>query len=170
MKLFMMFGATGGVTTIGEIIAYGSGTVPSGYLECNGASLERTGTYADLFSAIGTAWGAADSSHFNLPDLRGRFLRGWSNDETTRDPDRTTRVVSNTGGQTGNKVGTLQADKLKDHTHTVMTYSYDGVGHAGTGNTIQELHGSYNVASGSAGGSETRPINAYVMFIIKATL
>ena len=42
--------------------------IPAGYLLCNGASLVRA-SYAALFSAIGTIYGAADGSHFNLPDL-----------------------------------------------------------------------------------------------------
>jgi phage-related tail fiber protein len=63
----------------GSVIASGSQTTPGGYLLCNGAAISRT-TYADLFAAIGTAFGAGDgSATFNIPDLRGEFLRGWDN-------------------------------------------------------------------------------------------
>lgn len=48
----------------------------TGFLLCNGAAVSRT-TYAALFAAIGTKFGAGDgSTTFNLPDLRGRFLQG----------------------------------------------------------------------------------------------
>lgn len=44
---------------------------PAGYLVCNGAAVSRT-TYANLFQAIGTRFGAGDgATTFNLPDLRG---------------------------------------------------------------------------------------------------
>lgn len=53
--------------------------LPDGYLECNGSTVSRT-TYAALFAAIGTTWGAGDgSSTFRLPPFRGRFLRGFDN-------------------------------------------------------------------------------------------
>ena len=63
---------------VGTIIAMATVTVPSGYLECNGASLNR-GTYSRLFEIIGTTFGSVDASTFNLPDLRGEFLRGFDN-------------------------------------------------------------------------------------------
>lgn len=63
----------------GTIIAYADSTPPDGWLECNGQAVSRT-TYADLFAAIGTTFGAGDSlTTFNLPDLRGEFIRGWDN-------------------------------------------------------------------------------------------
>lgn len=57
---------------------YCSEIVPSGYLECNGASISRT-VYADLFAVIGTRFGSANSASFNLPETRGLFVRGWNN-------------------------------------------------------------------------------------------
>lgn len=52
-------------------------TAPAGWLKANGATVSRT-TYAALFSKIGTTFGTGDgSTTFNLPDLRGEFLRGW---------------------------------------------------------------------------------------------
>ena len=60
----------------GTIIAFAGGTVPDGYLLCNGANVSRT-TYANLFAAIGTAWGSGDgSTTFTLPNFNGRFLEG----------------------------------------------------------------------------------------------
>lgn len=63
----------------GTIIHYAGRTVPSGWLICNGAKVSRT-TYADLFAAIGTTFGAGDgSTTFTLPNLDGRFLEGTTN-------------------------------------------------------------------------------------------
>jgi microcystin-dependent protein len=61
----------------GSVIMWASNTAPSSYLECNGAAISRT-TYATLFAAIGTVFGAGDgSTTFNIPDLRAQFVRGW---------------------------------------------------------------------------------------------
>lgn len=60
----------------GTVSFFGGTTAPSGWLKANGAAVSRT-TYTALFSAIGTTFGAGDgASTFNLPDLRGEFLRG----------------------------------------------------------------------------------------------
>lgn len=61
---------------VGTIIAVAYTGVPEGYMHCNGAAVSRT-TYADLFSKIGTTYGAGDgSTTFNLPNTVGRFLEG----------------------------------------------------------------------------------------------
>lgn len=61
---------------IGEIISYAGPTSPdSKWLLCDGSSLLRV-DYPDLFAVIGTVYGAADSTHFSLPDLRGRTAIG----------------------------------------------------------------------------------------------
>jgi len=61
---------------VGDIkaIAY-NGDIEEGWLLCNGASVSRT-MYADLFAKIGTTFGAVDDTHFNLPDLRDKFIEG----------------------------------------------------------------------------------------------
>ena len=61
----------------GEIRIFAMNACPTGWLETNGASLLRAGTYAGLFANIGTTWGSADGSHFNIPDLRGTVPRAW---------------------------------------------------------------------------------------------
>jgi len=64
---------------IGSVVAFATKTATSGWLECNGAAISRT-TYAVLFTLIGTTYGAGDgTSTFNIPDLRGEFIRGWDN-------------------------------------------------------------------------------------------
>lgn len=66
-------------TFVGLILPFAydtSGSPPSGFLECDGSAWSRT-TYADLFSVLSTTWGVGDgSTTFNIPDLRGVFLRG----------------------------------------------------------------------------------------------
>jgi microcystin-dependent protein len=60
----------------GAIIPFGMNSAPSGWLACEGAAVSRS-TYADLFTAIGVTHGAGDgSTTFNVPDLRGIFIRG----------------------------------------------------------------------------------------------
>lgn len=86
----------------GTILAFAGPTVPSGYLLANGASLSRT-TYANLYAAIGTYYGSADSSTFSLPDLRGEFLRGLDNGR---------------GVDASRGLGTFQASQLGSHDHT----------------------------------------------------
>ena len=60
----------------GTILPFAGVTPPEGYLLCDGASYPRTGDKAVLFSVIGTSFGAQDGGSFNVPDLRGQFLRG----------------------------------------------------------------------------------------------
>lgn len=63
----------------GSLTAYAGSTAPTGWLLCYGQAVSRT-TYASLFTAIGTAYGAGDgSTTFNLPDLRGRAVAGLDN-------------------------------------------------------------------------------------------
>ncbi|MEI6604888.1 MAG: tail fiber protein, partial [Verrucomicrobiota bacterium] len=83
----------------GTIVAYGGITAPTGWFMCDGTSKSRT-TYAALYAAISSAFGSSSTTEFNVPDLRGRFLRGWDN-AAGRDPDRASRTAMNTGGLAG---------------------------------------------------------------------
>jgi len=61
----------------GSIIMFGGSAAPDGWLKANGAAVSRT-VYAALFQQVGTTWGAGNgSTTFNLPDLRGEFIRSW---------------------------------------------------------------------------------------------
>ena len=63
----------------GTVIHVAMSNAPDGYLAANGSAVSRQ-TYARLFAAIGTTFGGGDgSTTFNLPDLRGEFIRGWDN-------------------------------------------------------------------------------------------
>jgi microcystin-dependent protein len=104
------------VLPAGTIMDYaGSGAVPSGWLACDGAAVSRT-TYATLFAAIGTTWGAGDgATTFNTPDLRGR---------TTISVDgaagRITDSWADTVGQTGGAAThTLVTDEIPAHSHAI---------------------------------------------------
>ncbi|MCP4130535.1 MAG: tail fiber protein [bacterium] len=99
----------------GSVISFAGGTVPAGWLLCDGRAVNRE-EYKGLFAAVSTMYGPGDSSStFNLPDYRGYFLRGWDNG-SGNDPDAAGRT--NRGdGTTGNAVGTVQDFAVKDHEH-----------------------------------------------------
>ena len=103
----------------GTVMAYASETAPEGWLECDGRSLDGAvgSTYRNLFVAIGKNFGSGNGSAtgFNLPDLRGRFVRGW-NHTSTNDPDAASRW-NTSGGNPGNRVGSYQDDQTRTHTH-----------------------------------------------------
>ena len=152
-----------GVNT-GDIIYRTSNTVPTGYLKANGALVSRT-TYANLFSVIGTTFGAGDgSTTFNLPDLRGEFIRGWDDGR---------------GIDSGRTLGSYQADGFKSHTHLLKYWIQSG------GNPRNSYYPSLMQAGDSSapvsypaygiienpisyiGDVETRPKNIALMAIIK---
>lgn len=61
----------------GTVAYFAASSAPAGWIKANGALVSRA-TYAALFAAIGTTYGAGDgSTTFAVPDLRGEFLRGW---------------------------------------------------------------------------------------------
>jgi microcystin-dependent protein len=152
----------------GTIVAFGGGTntIPAGWFLCDGKQVERD-RYPRLFVAISTAWGHGNgSSTFNLPDLRGFFLRGVSG-SSPRDPDQTSRNAVNSGGNTGNAVGTWQPDQVKEHRHTETRYVDAGREPRRATKTGDEVGSLETVDTGASGGKETRPINASVHYIIK---
>jgi microcystin-dependent protein len=80
----------------GTVIMFAGRAAPTGYLACDGSTVSRT-TYATLFAAIGTAHGIGDgSTTFHLPDLRGKFVRGYDG-AAGNDPDNSSRVVPQSG-------------------------------------------------------------------------
>lgn len=150
----------------GSIQAFsGNGAIPSGYLLCDGAAISRT-TYARLFNVVSTSFGYGDNSTtFNIPDFRGRFLRGV--DETAgRDPDKATRTAMNTGGASGNNVGSVQGHMYESHRHSLTGGRGGDLGYPRRYDGNGDLHTDMSPI-GYNGGNETRPINAYVRFIIK---
>jgi len=153
---------SGAIGPTGRIIIWTTNTPPTGYLECNGAAISRT-TYATLFAAISDDYGVGDgSTTFNLPDLRGKFPRGWDHGAGT-DPDAATRTDRG-DGTTGDNIGTKQADEFKAHVHTVPYRSGAGAIDAISNTDAAE---DSDKTTSSTGGNETRPININIMYCIK---
>jgi microcystin-dependent protein len=151
----------------GAIVAYGGANAPSGWVVCDGSLLDGANpNYAALYAAIGTAFGG-DPTHslFYLPDLRGRFVRG-VDAAAGHDPDRMGRMASNPGGNMGDAVGTLQADDFKMHGHGIRM---NQTALPGTGSNVNVYRddGTMTATSNAAGGTETRPVNVSVFYIIK---
>ena len=132
------------------VVAYtAAASAPSGWLLANGAAVSRS-TYADLFAAIGTTYGAGDgSTTFNLPDLRGEFIRG---------------VDNNRGVDTGRVLGTSQSDQVGPHTHSIPL---DGSGFAGSFDAMDITIGSGTTITDPMSTTETRPRNVALTAIIK---
>ena len=139
----------------GAISYFAMGSAPQGYLKANGATVSRT-NYAELFAAIGTAYGAGDGVNtFQLPDLRGEFLRGWDDGR---------------GIDSGRVIGSWQADELKSHTHNAWSFN-DSTG------TDDQTIGAFDgngggrvrskVATTATGSTETRPRNRAMLACIK---
>jgi microcystin-dependent protein len=168
-----------GVPT-GAVQMMATSTVPSGWLECNGAAVSRS-TYARLFAVIGTTFGAGNgTTTFNLPDVRGYFMRGWDNGR---------------GVDTGRVFGSNQAAAFASHTHTGTTGvesnghshttstnayfganssgnrgfssgdSFGGFASFGTGD-VSATH-THSFTTAATGGTETRPINVALLPVIK---
>jgi microcystin-dependent protein len=137
-------------TPTGTIINVAMNTAPTGYLKANGATVSRS-TYAALFAAIGTTFGVGDgSTTFDLPDLRGEFVRGWDDSR---------------GIDAGRAFGSAQADELESHLHSVAIHfgasGSPGLVSGGESTSV----GSQN--TGSTGGTETRPRNIALLACIK---
>lgn len=139
----------------GAVMAFARSTPPYGWLECNGQAVSRT-TYADLFAAIGTTFGAGDgSTTFNVPDLRGEFIRGWDHGR---------------GVDGGRAFGSWQADEIKSHNHVIHNGIGWGKGSAGQGYGRTDANSPANwwaAWADNTGGPETRPRNIALLYCIK---
>ena len=150
-------------TVAGSEMTWATATVPTGWLEENGAAISRS-TYSALFAVLGTTFGVGDgSSTFNLPDARGEFIRGWAHG-SANDPDRAART--NRGdGTTGDVVGSKQLSENKAHTHTYSDFNDYVNCPVGGG---YRLHDAVTTkTTNSTGGGESRPRNTNRMIIIK---
>lgn len=189
---------------VGTVMAFsGPKTkIPAGWVYCDGTQLDGTNSqWKQLYEVIGTTWGGS-GTNFNLPDLRGVFLRGVNETKTGAyiDPDAAGRQAATTGGNTGNNVGSMQAAETKAHTHVAAGNTNTDGAHSHTGHetaradnddndmpnnyivqgnpnyyqsfmditSAGSAHSHYfSVTTSSVGGSETRPANAAVYYIIK---
>lgn len=118
-----------------------------------GTAIATSGTQSGTHTYMQSLWGLGDgTSTFNLPDLRGEFIRGWADG----------RAVD-----TGRSMGAAQADDLKSHTHTHNSPSYQSaIIPTGSPNASPILI-TANAATGSTGGTETRPRNVALLACIK---
>jgi microcystin-dependent protein len=165
----------------GAVMPFAMNTAPSGWLAANGSAVSRT-TYAALFAAIGTTYGAGNgSTTFTLPDLRGYFVRGSG---------------TNSDGVAAGTFGAKQADGLISHTHSGTTGNDSpdhthsttfrnnaestGLGSpSATGGTLstaayssggasaRHQHDFTTSSQSPAGTTETRPCNIALLYCIK---
>jgi len=154
---------------VGAIIAWPTSTLPTGYLECNGAAVSRT-TYSSLFAVIFDNYGVGDgSTTFNLPDLRGQFLRGWDHGAGI-DLDAASRTDRGDGAL-GDNVGTKQTDAFESHGHDAPTMVNDVAGTTYEAPPINpktdNIDYQFAAPTDTTGGNETRPINVNVMYCIR---
>ncbi len=157
------------------------GSIPQGFLLCDGAEVSRS-TYSRLFTSIGIAHGGGDgATTFNVPDYRGRFLRGVDMG-ANRDPNAAARTAPQLGassvGNTGDAVGSVQGGatalpaapfSYADNSGWSLCgtpSSIDCTGGGGfTGESGYRADSTRDVSGG--GDAETRPVNAGVHWIIR---
>jgi len=143
----------------GDLKPWPGAAMPSGWLDCDGAAVSRT-TYAGLFAAIGTAWGAGDgSTTFALPDLRRRTLVGAGGTATA--------ALGNTvGSRGGTETHTLTTAEMPAHIHPAPVVPGNFVGSGfGSGNT-RGPSGSTGSAGGGGAHNNLQP-SAVVRWLIK---
>ncbi|WP_405424122.1 Ig-like domain-containing protein [Pantoea stewartii] len=155
--------AIGDVTTelapfllpVGVVVAWGGNVPPDGWLEANGQAFDPV-LNPKLLAVY-------PSGH--VPDLRGRFIRGWAHG-SAEDPD------------SGRDILSYQSDSIPDHTHIAGTETmlWDNVPVSNTRNTpggaqgrqYQNRTGQVNPEWGSFNiSSESRPKNIAMMYIVK---
>ena len=189
----LSFSIVEGVPT-GSVFCIAANTVPTGYVKCNGASYSRTGTYAALFAIIGTTYGGS-GSNFNVPDLRGEFVRGF---DDSRGVDSGRNINDPQGGQNASHNHTISASGTTSNPTPTLTGDVrrisEGYRAQGTASGVftKELDGNNNITgasstspvagfsmdaththtvsvSGTSGsqGSEARPRNIAMLYIIK---
>ena len=157
---------------LGTILPFGGATAPIGWFLCQGQAISRI-TYADLFAVIGTSFGAGDgSTTFNIPDLRGEFLRGAGTNSHSGQGD---------GGAVGeHQNGTTVATSIMGNGYGVIYNMANGfvdnstydkwVGNSGNTylhNTSGQEEESYATRIGIG---KARPTNTSVNYIIKAMM
>jgi microcystin-dependent protein len=153
----------------GSVVAFAFNAfagIPDGWLECNGFAVSRS-TYSNLHSKIGVSYGSGDgSTTFNLPDLRGYFIRGSG---------------TNSDGTASGTFGAKQNDDVKPHNHPASistgncvlsvqeTQGGRSTGSATTVTDIGLIIGSPNssISISTNSGTETRPKNIAMMYCIK---
>lgn len=153
-----------GIVPPGMIAPYAGKTAPEGWLLCDGSAVSRT-TYADLYAAIGTTYGAGNgSTTFALPDLRGRVPAG---------ANASNALASKAGADSKNIAkANLPNEKLKiaDNGNWLVDTAQSGV-HNGKQLTLgsgrQSAEYLYTEALGSGTAFDVRQATLYLNYIIK---
>lgn len=140
----------------GTVVSFAGSTAPSGWLLCDGSAVSRT-TYSDLFSNIGTLYGAGNgSTTFNIPDLRGRTVFGLDNMGGTAANRLTTTggiSANNTLGASGGSQSiTLATTNLPSHNHAFTGSQVTTSSDAHTHN-YQDAYFAENFSGGTGGSS-----------------
>ena len=149
------------------IVPWSSSSVPTGFLECNGALVSRS-TYSALFAVIGTTYGAGDgATTFKLPDLQDNVAVGKSGTKALASTGGANTVTStgNVGGTTAN--ATLSTAQLASHSHAPGLAPPTGPGpgiNFGSSN-----QGIRNTGTGSAGSGTGHQHNMSATFTGDAT-
>lgn len=91
-----------GFCPAGVILPFGGSAAPEGWLLCDG-SAKSSAALAGLFAAIGYNWGNPGGGSFNIPDLRGSFVRG----------------AGTSGARVGPAVGVEQGNANESHGHSI---------------------------------------------------
>jgi microcystin-dependent protein len=142
-------GSSDGGVPIGSVHYFAASTPPENYLVCDGSVLDA-GLYSQLFNVTQYTFGGSGGS-FNLPDLRGEFIRGWDGGK---------------GTDSGRTFGSFQADEFKSHTHTEL-YNVNSSGQDQAGGGSGDNDNTSSRQSGAAGGAETRPRNVALLPCIR---
>lgn len=156
-------GQTNLATPIGAVMDYAGATAPVGWLFCYGQAVSRA-TYAALFTAISTTYGAGDgSTTFNLPDCRGRTVAG----KDDMGGVSANRLTAQTGGVNGDTLGasggaethTLTITQMPSHTHSVTGTAAPGGLHShspdGQSSFIAAGSGPFSMSGGAGTGQTT---------------
>ena len=154
------------------IVPWSSASVPSGFLECNGAAVSRS-TYSALFAIVGTTYGAGDgSTTFNTPDLADNVPVGKSGSKAlastggantvgvTSGGSVSTNISGNVGGSTAN--ATLSTPQLASHSHSFSGQPPQNFG-SSPRNTAQVNNGptiNANTSSSGSGGGHSHNMSA----------
>ena len=146
------FETVSAVNPAGAIIMWGATSAPTGYLPCDGAAVSRS-TYADLFSAISTSYGAGDgASTFNVPNLQARFPIGYDGGSSyglAATGGATTASYTPAGTNAGHAITEAQ---MPSHTHDTWGVNWpSGSWTGGTGTTQSGV----TQASGSLASTST---------------
>lgn len=163
----------------GTMVAFAGVVEPDGWSLCDGRAVLRA-EFPDLFNAISDTWGVGDgTTTFNIPDMRGRFIRGVERPAGSVEPVPSPLRDPNGASRT---IGSIQGDSYRSHSHGVSDpghvhgYSF---GNRSSGNITFPSNGDiarYTGVTGrsgtgisitAVGGSETRPLNINANWIIK---